>query len=79
MSIFKKYSYWVNSGKYTAIQKFSVLGMGIISFMLLNPEAESWISPLAKESIALLATEVSASTRSTMWRVSPWAATAAAT
>ncbi len=35
MSIFKKYSYWVNSGKYTAIQKFSVLGMGIISFMLL--------------------------------------------
>lgn len=35
MSIFKKYSYWVNSGKYTAIQKFSVLGMGIVSFMLL--------------------------------------------
>jgi lipopolysaccharide exporter len=35
MSIFKKYSYWVHSGKYTAIQKFSVLGMGIVSFMLL--------------------------------------------
>src|ERR1700742_4608327 len=35
MSIFKKYSYWVKSGKYTAIQQFSVLGMGIISFMLL--------------------------------------------
>ena len=35
MSIFKKYAYWVNSGKYTAIQKFSVLGMGIVSFMLL--------------------------------------------
>jgi len=36
MSIFKKYSYWINSGKYTAIQKFSVLGMGIVSFMLLT-------------------------------------------
>src|SRR5882762_9679393 len=35
MSIFKKYSYWVNSGKYTAIQKFSVLAMGIVSFMML--------------------------------------------
>lgn len=35
MSIFKRYSYWIHSGKYTAIQKFSVLGMGIISFMLL--------------------------------------------
>src|SRR6201991_3419639 len=35
MSVFKKYSYWVNSGKYTAIQKFSVLAMGIVSFMLL--------------------------------------------
>lgn len=35
MSIFKRYSYWINSGKYTAIQKFSVLGMGIVSFMLL--------------------------------------------
>jgi lipopolysaccharide exporter len=35
MSIFKKYSYWINSGKYTAIQKFSVLGMGIVSFVLL--------------------------------------------
>ena len=36
MSIFKKYSYWINSGKYTAIQKFSVLGMGTVSFMLLT-------------------------------------------
>jgi lipopolysaccharide exporter len=36
MSIFKKYSYWINSGKYTAIQKFSVLGMGIVSFILLT-------------------------------------------
>jgi lipopolysaccharide exporter len=36
MSIFKKYSYWIHSGKYTAIQKFSVLGMGIVSFMLLT-------------------------------------------
>jgi lipopolysaccharide exporter len=35
MSIYKKYSYWINSGKYTAVQKFSVLGMGIVSFMLL--------------------------------------------
>jgi lipopolysaccharide exporter len=35
MSIFKKYSYWVHSGKYTAIQKFSVLAMGIVSFMML--------------------------------------------
>jgi O-antigen/teichoic acid export membrane protein len=35
MSIFKKYSYWIHSGKYTAIQKFSVLAMGIVSFMLL--------------------------------------------
>ncbi|HTI89857.1 MAG TPA: oligosaccharide flippase family protein [Puia sp.] len=35
MSIFKKYSYWVNSGKFTAFQKFSTLIMGIISFMLL--------------------------------------------
>ena len=36
MSIFKKYSYWIQSGKYTAVQKFSVLGMGIVSFMLLT-------------------------------------------
>src|ERR1700744_250034 len=36
MSIFKKYSYWINSGKYTAIQKFSVLGMGVVSFILLT-------------------------------------------
>src|SRR6478735_8893751 len=35
MSVFKRYSYWINSGKYTAIQKFSVLIMGIVSFMLL--------------------------------------------
>lgn len=35
MSIIKRYSYWIHSGKYTAIQKFSVLGMGILSFMLL--------------------------------------------
>ena len=36
MNLFKKYSYWVHSGKYTAIQKFSVLGMGIVSFMMLT-------------------------------------------
>lgn len=35
MSIFKKYSYWIHSGKYTAIQKLSTLLMGIISFMFL--------------------------------------------
>ncbi|HWK04087.1 MAG TPA: oligosaccharide flippase family protein [Puia sp.] len=35
MSIFKKYSYWVHSGKYTVIQKFSVLALGIVSFMML--------------------------------------------
>lgn len=35
MSIFQKYKYWVNSGKYTTIQKVAVLGFGIFSFMLL--------------------------------------------
>lgn len=35
MSIFKKYKYWVNSGKYTTIQKVAVLGFGIVSFMFL--------------------------------------------
>jgi hypothetical protein len=40
MNLFKKYSYWVHSGKYTAIQKFSVLGMGIVSFMLLTRSLE---------------------------------------
>jgi lipopolysaccharide exporter len=40
MNLFKKYSYWVHSGKYTAIQKFSVLGMGIISFMMLTRSLE---------------------------------------
>lgn len=32
----KKYSYWLQSAKYTAIQKFSVLGIGVASFMLLS-------------------------------------------
>lgn len=36
MSLFKKYSYWIHSGKYTTIQKFSTLAMGIVSFMLLT-------------------------------------------
>lgn len=40
MNLFKKYSYWVHSGKYTAIQKFSVLGMGIFSFMMLTRSLE---------------------------------------
>jgi len=40
MNLFKKYSYWVDSGKYTAIQKFSVLGMGIVSFMMLTRSLE---------------------------------------
>lgn len=35
MSIFKRYSYWIHSGKYTVIQKLSTLLIGIISFMLL--------------------------------------------
>lgn len=35
MSIVKKYLYWINSAKYTAVQKFSVLGMAIVSFMIL--------------------------------------------
>ena len=35
MSMFKKYGYWINSGKYTAIQKASTLLIGIFSFMLL--------------------------------------------
>jgi lipopolysaccharide exporter len=36
MSLFKRYSYWVNSGKFTAMQKFATLGMGIASFMMLT-------------------------------------------
>lgn len=36
MSIFKKYQYWVHSGKYSAIQKFVMLFVGLISFMLLT-------------------------------------------
>jgi len=36
MSVFRKYSYWIDSGKYTAIQKFTTLSMGIVSFMLLT-------------------------------------------
>jgi lipopolysaccharide exporter len=35
VSIVKKYSYWVNSGKYTAIWKFSTLFMNVITFMML--------------------------------------------
>ncbi len=35
MSVFNRYSYWIHSGKYTTIQKLSVLLIGIISFMLL--------------------------------------------
>lgn len=35
MSIFQKYKYWMNSGKYTTIQKVAVLGFGIVSFMFL--------------------------------------------
>lgn len=35
MSIFKRYKYWVYSAKYTTIQKFVILIIGIISFMLL--------------------------------------------
>lgn len=35
MSIFQKYKYWLNSGKYTTIQKIAVLGFGIVSFMFL--------------------------------------------
>ncbi|MET0300207.1 MAG: oligosaccharide flippase family protein [Flavitalea sp.] len=35
MSVFKKYGYWINSGKFTAIQKLSTLLMGIASFSLL--------------------------------------------
>ncbi len=36
MSIFKKYQYWVDSGKYSAIQKFFTIFVGLISFMLLT-------------------------------------------
>lgn len=36
MNLFKKYSYWVHSGKYTTVQKFSVLGLGVIQFMVLT-------------------------------------------
>ena len=36
MSIFKKYSYWINSGKYTAFQKLSTLLMGVVSVMILT-------------------------------------------
>lgn len=35
MSVFKRYKYWVNSAKYTTVQKFVILIIGIISFMLL--------------------------------------------
>ncbi len=31
----KKYAYWINAGKFTAIQKFATLGMGVVSFMFL--------------------------------------------
>lgn len=36
MSIFQKYKYWLNSGKYTTIQKVAVLGFGVVSFMFLT-------------------------------------------
>lgn len=35
MSVFKRYKYWVYSAKYTTVQKFVILIIGIISFMLL--------------------------------------------
>ena len=35
MNLFNKYKYWINSGKYSTIQKLSVLFIGILSFMLL--------------------------------------------
>jgi lipopolysaccharide exporter len=37
MSVFNKYKYWIHSAKYTVIQKFTVLIIAIISFMLLAP------------------------------------------
>ncbi len=36
MTTLKKYSYWLQSGKYTAIQKIVTLSIGILSFMLLT-------------------------------------------
>jgi len=36
MSFFKRYQYWIHSGKFTAIQKLSTLLLGILSFMLLT-------------------------------------------
>src|SRR5688572_18721922 len=35
MSVFNKYKYWIHSAKYTTIQKFAVLFIGILSFILL--------------------------------------------
>ncbi|HPG10499.1 MAG TPA: oligosaccharide flippase family protein [Chitinophagaceae bacterium] len=35
MSVFKRYKYWISSAKYTTVQKFMILIIGIISFMLL--------------------------------------------
>lgn len=35
MSVFQKYRYWVDSAKYTTIQKLAILLMGIVSFKLL--------------------------------------------
>lgn len=36
MSIFRKYQYWVSSGKYSTIQKFVMLFVGLLSFKLLT-------------------------------------------
>jgi len=36
MGAAKKYAFWLQSAKYTAIQKFAVLGIGVVSFMLLS-------------------------------------------
>ena len=35
-NIFKRYSYWFKSAKYTAIQKFITLAFGVLSFILLT-------------------------------------------
>lgn len=35
MSVFNKYKYWIHSAKYTTIQKFAVLFIAILSFILL--------------------------------------------
>lgn len=35
MSVFNKYKYWIHSAKYTTIQKFTMLFIGVLSFILL--------------------------------------------